>query len=320
MEQKKNAAKFAFFYLLSLAGLVFVSISVGAIIFQLINKLIEDPAYLYSGVFSNEAVKFGISAIFVSAPIFYIINRIIQKSLYKGELEKDSGVRRWLIYFILFVSSVVMIGWLIGIIMNFLNGEITIKFILKALTSLAIAAGIFSFYLYDIKREDVHQKKDKVVAIYTWSSLIIVVAVFVLGFFIMESPQESRNKKLDDQVLEDFRVIDNCINDYYSRNKTLPASLEEVKSECNYIIRNLADSETGKDYEYNKKEDKKYNLCADFRTSNKDDAYDSRSDYMSYTPGNKSDLHETGWQCLEREVYYMEDSERAIKQNPETGI
>ncbi|MBD3247961.1 hypothetical protein GF382_01565, partial [Candidatus Falkowbacteria bacterium] len=58
MEEKNNGAKFAFFYLLSLVGLVFTSISVGIIIFQFINKFIEDPADLYGGSFSNEAVKF----------------------------------------------------------------------------------------------------------------------------------------------------------------------------------------------------------------------------------------------------------------------
>jgi len=64
------------------------------------------------------------------------------------EAEKESGIRKWLTYFILLVSAVVMIGWLIGTISSFLNGELSLKFILKSLTSILISALIFSFYLY----------------------------------------------------------------------------------------------------------------------------------------------------------------------------
>jgi uncharacterized membrane-anchored protein len=80
-------------------------------------------------------------------------------NLKTGELKKDSDVRRWLTYFILFISSVVVIGSLIRILNNFLDGALTINFVLKALTVLSIAALIFGFYFYDIKRKEFETNK-----------------------------------------------------------------------------------------------------------------------------------------------------------------
>ena len=147
---EKQNAKFAFFYMLSLVALVFTSVSAGMIIFQIINKTIADDLSLAPGGFSQDALRFAISAIIIAAPIYFVMMRLINKSLLTGKLEKESGVRKWLTYFILLVSAVVMIGWFIATVGSFLNGELTTKFILKSLTSILISALIFSFYLYDI--------------------------------------------------------------------------------------------------------------------------------------------------------------------------
>ncbi len=298
-ENKGNAAKFAFFYLLSLVGLIFVSISVGTIIFEIINKFIDDPAGYYGGAFNDQAVKFAISAIFVAGPIFYVVTSFIYKSLYKGELDKDSGVRRWLTYFILFVSSVVMIGWLIGVINNFLNGEITLKFVLKALTSLMIASGIFSFYLYDIRREDIHQKKDKVIKVFFYVSLVIVSSVFIASFFMIDSPKKANEKKIDRRIINNFRQVDTCVEEYHRNNDKLPENMASIKQECNYILDDeLKDPETGDMFEYKIVGDGEYELCAEFRTSNIEEGSDH-----PYSFDRKEDLHASGWQCLKREVY-----------------
>ena len=140
--QNNNSAKFAFFYMLSLVALIFMSLSSGMIIFQIINKNIADvfmSGYRYKGNFSSDQLKFAISALLISAPIFYFSIKQIYKNLFSGALDKNSAIRKWLTYFILFISSVVMIGWLIAIVNSFLDGELTSKFILKALTAIFIA-------------------------------------------------------------------------------------------------------------------------------------------------------------------------------------
>lgn len=291
-----NSAKFAFFYLLSLVALIFMAVSVGMIIFQIINKTLVDAINQYRGRYSVEALKFAISALIISAPIFYATARQIYKNLFSGGLDKDSPVRKWLTYFILLVSSVIMLGWLIGTINSFLDGELTTKFILKALTAIGLAAAIFSFYFYDIKREEVVGRKDKIIKIYFYGSLAVVVAVFISALFFVESPRETRDRKLDQAILNNFQKIDNDINRYYNEYNKLPKSLGELKSEYNYLIdRDLEHPATGEKFEYKIVGDNKYELCTTFRTSNKDD---EKEKYMYY----EGWLHDAGYQCLNQKA------------------
>jgi hypothetical protein len=128
----KNNAKYAFYYLLSFVSLVFMALSVGMILFGIIDKTIIDA--IQRAVNANSQLKFAISSIIISAPIFYIISYLINQGLRRKELEKDSVLRRWLSYFILLASSLVVLGSFISVINVFLSGEITGRFILKAIT------------------------------------------------------------------------------------------------------------------------------------------------------------------------------------------
>jgi type II secretory pathway pseudopilin PulG len=306
MEPKGNTAKFAFFYMLSLVALIFMALSTGMIIFQIINKNIPDILNIYQGAFSSAQLKFAISALIISAPIFYICMRQIYSNLKSGELEKDSGIRKWLTYFILFVSSVVMIGWLITTVNTFLDGDLTIKFILKALTALLISAAVFSFYFYDIKRADV-QAGNKIIRIYFYSSLIIILVAFVASLFAVESPTQTRARKYDNLILNNFNNIDSAINSYYREYGKIPKGLDELKSEYSYIGDNsVKDPEKKSEFGYRVVDENAYELCAEFKISNKND--DSADD--SYYKDRW--LHEAGYQCLQQKVHDEDGSKTPV--------
>ncbi|MDP3042849.1 MAG: DUF5671 domain-containing protein [bacterium] len=298
MDTQNNSAKFAFFYLLSLVALIFMALASGMIIFQIINKKIIDVLEQFSVSYSPDQLKFAISALIISAPIYYLVMRQIFKSLFSGELAKDSGVRKWLTYFILFVASVVMLGWLIAVINNFLDGELTIKFILKAMTAIVIAAAVFTFYFYDIKREETAGKKDKVIRIYFYGSLAAVAAVFIASLFFVESPSQTRNRKYDNAILDKFNQIDNAINTYYQDYEKLPAGLEELKTEFTYITdKDLENPATKEKFEYKIINENTYELCSAFITSNKDeDVIYGNYDYKDRWS------HKAGYQCLGQKV------------------
>lgn len=295
---QNNSAKFAFFYMLSLVALIFMALSTGMIIFQIINKTIVDIALSFPGGFDSGAMKFAIAAVIITTPIYYLMMWQINKNLISGELNKDAGVRKWLTYLILFITSVVMIGWLIATILSFLDGELTTKFILKAITAIVISASIFSYYFYDIKRENV-LAKDKVTNLFFYVSLGVVLASLVASFFFVESPKETRARKQDNAVLEQFSVIDNALNAYYYDNGRLPASLEElVKSKGVYPLSedNIQDPATKEKFKYSVKEKNLYELCATFQTSNKDKTDMAAYYYFDRWP------HDAGVQCLSQKV------------------
>jgi len=307
MSDTNHSAKFAFFYMLSLVALIFMALAAGMIIFQLINKYITDPLNQFSGSFSSDQLKFAISALIISTPIYFLTMRQIFKNIFSGQLSKDLGVRRWLTYLILFVAAVVMIGWLIGVVNSFLGGELTAKFVLKALAAILIAVAIFSFYLYDIRREDIAGKKDKVLMYYLIGSLIVIVAIFITSLFIVESPTATRNRRVDDAVLNKFNNIDSALITYYNDNEKLPADLGMLRVEVLYLrADDIEDPVSGKPFDYRVLENDKYELCADFRTSNLDP--ESPDIFV-----NKRWPHDAGYQCLSQKI---EKSQELIREVP----
>lgn len=302
-QQPSNAAKYAFYYLLSLVSLIFAALSTGMIIFQIINKKIFDALSLNQGYYSAEVMKFAISAIIITTPIYFVTMWFINKNLYDGKLGKDSGVRKWLTYLVLFISSVVVIGWLIGTIQSYLGGELTTKFILKALTALLISATVFSYYFYDIRREQVVGAKDKIIKIYFFGSLAVILAVLVCGFIYSDSPQVTRNKNQDMALLNSFDTIDNSINSYYTQTKKLPANLDELVNKTGFLTgKDIIDQVTNKKIEYKVKGASKYEICGDFKTANKGQI-DQNFEWL-----NSRWPHDAGHQCFTREVVSNVDS------------
>lgn len=302
MDNKHNA-KYAFYYLLSLAALIFMAVSFGMIIFSIIDKTIPDVINGYTGGVDSQ-LKFAISALFIAAPIFYFISRLIHRGLHKGELEKESGIRRWLTYFIILVSALIILGVFVGVINNFLSGELTGRFIFKALTMLLIAGVSFSFYFYDIKREN-PDRPDKVVRIFCFASLALVLAAFTAAWFFVESPSVARARRLDQALIQNFYSLENAANSYYDRYKKLPADLAELKTDKNIYLAELAliDPETKTPISYNKVSDKEFEFCATFRTDSIAENAKQGNSYIGLESGSKE--HRAGYQCLRGNLYSL---------------
>jgi hypothetical protein len=298
----KHNAKYAFYYLLSFAALVFVALSVGMVFFEVINKSVYDA--IDSSGFSSGVLQFAISALIIATPIFYFLSSLIYKGLRKQELEKDSGIRRWLTYFIILISSLIILGVLIATITNFLSGELTTRFILKSLVVVIIAATTFSFYFYDIKREDL-VKNDKIVKIFFFASLALVITAFILAWFYVDSPKVMRARRLDQIVINNISNIESAVNSYYEKNKALPDSINQLLNNPDFYLNDkmLKDPESGADIIYNKKGVKEFELCATFRTSNKE-----QNDLGgAYYSGPSLQIHPAGYQCLKGNLYVVID-------------
>ena len=298
---QKNNAKFAFWYLLSLVALIFMALGSGQVIFQIINKTIADFTTGYAYSYDSGVLKFAISALIICIPLYFLLARQIERSLESGDLDKDSAVRRWLTYVILFASSVVMIVWLIFTINSFLGGELTSKFLLKTVTALVIAGMVFAYYLYDIRRDSI-KKKDGVILGFLIASLVITIGSLIGAFFIVESPVEARNRRHDLEVLNHFSQIDSTLSSFYAQDNKLPDNLDALKGQTPYLpLTSLKDPETGKAYEYKKINDSTYQLCADFKSDNTDPKNSQTYEYSDRWP------HASGYQCLTQKAVAYND-------------
>ncbi|MBL7058168.1 hypothetical protein ISS03_02405 [Patescibacteria group bacterium] len=280
-KDSSNIAKYTFLYFISLLSLVFSVMAVGNIVFQLINKHVIDIINVYGSMYSPDALKFALSSLIISAPVYYASVISIHKSLFSGKLDKDAAVRRWLTYFIIFVCGVVVIGWLIAIVYSILDGDLTWKFSLKTLTVIVIAATVGSYYFRDIKKEKVEKVKDNVAKIYLYATLVALLVVFVSGILFVESPRQTRLRKLDNLTIEKFERIGNSLNEYYNNNNRLPVKLEDLAVGVIYLgdldIRSV---DAGKIFEYRAFEGEEYKICAKFNLSNREELGSNR-DFIS---------------------------------------
>lgn len=293
---KNNDAKFAFLYLFSLVALLFMSLGTGQVFFQAINKFVPDFAAPYANGYDPNLLKFAISSLIIAIPLYFLTMRFLERALIKGALDKDSAIRRWLTYFILFVSAIVMVIWLIITIGNFLDGELTTKFILKAITAVVISAIIFSYYLYDIRREAV-KAKNKIILTYLIGALVITIGSLIFSFFFVESPVEARARRHDTIVLDHFTQIDSALNTYFTKKNNLPDSLAALAEEVTYInVTLLKDPQSGADYEYKKIDTETYQLCANFQTDNRNAQNQAMYVYSDRWP------HQAGYQCLKQKT------------------
>jgi len=290
-----NNAKFAFFYALAAISLAFMAIAVGLVAFFVIDKEIAD-VLVRNNYYSTSQLRFAISALIISAPIFYLVSNQIYGSLRRGTLILESAIRKWLTYVILLAASVVALGWLISIINSFLDGELTNRFIAKAITAIIISLAVFTFYLLDVRREKLTKGSSLTLKIYSVISIVIVVAVFVTAIFFVESPALVRAKKVDQRIVGNFYSLNGLINSYYFENNVLPKDFAELRGHDTELYTPehiFIDPETEEDFGYEVLGEKEYQVCADFRTSNMEN-----DDFREYS----NMRHEAGWQCLKHEV------------------
>ena len=147
-----GSAKEAFLFLMLFSALYTMVFALGSVLFDLINISLPEPGEISSRWIGS--LRYGIASVVVSFPIFILMSRVITRESSRNPDQRISPVRRWLTYLTLFVTAGVIIGDLISLVYNFLGGELTARFLLKALTVGVIAGTIFGYYLWDLRQDE----------------------------------------------------------------------------------------------------------------------------------------------------------------------
>jgi len=152
-EGSGESARDAFLYLLAFSTLATWTIALASMLFTLIDRWFPDPVVAqryYEG--SRYAVSSEMACIIVAFPVYLLVMRFILREVEKNPEKIESAVRKWLTYIALLITAGIVIGDLITFLAYFLRGELTARFVLKALTVIAIAGSIFWYYLGFLKR------------------------------------------------------------------------------------------------------------------------------------------------------------------------
>lgn len=266
-----EASRDAFLYLLSFATLATWASALGSMLFQFIENWFPDPVVSFYARNLRSAVTWQMASTAVAFPIFLLVTRAILTEARNQPERLQSGVRKWLTYIALLLTAGGLIGDLICVLDYFLTGELTVRFVLKALTVLLICAAIFFYYLDSLRWD---KENDLAPALrlsmrFGVGSAAILIAAFCVGLGLAGTPSVQRHLEADKRRVQDLRAIAISIHSRFMRSdsaiadKALPSSLGELVGH-GINSSQTKDPETGKLYEFRPGTTATYQLCTVF--------------------------------------------------------
>jgi hypothetical protein len=122
--------------------------------------------------------------------------------------------------------------------------------------------------------------------IFVASVVTIVVAVVVGGLILIGSPAQERIRRIDAQRVADLRAVASAVDLYWTRHRSLPASLEDLSREPGGSVK-LLDPDTKRPYEYRMLSDNTYELCAHFARDWTDQPDALYKNFWTHGPGRQ---------------------------------
>jgi hypothetical protein len=249
--------------------------------------------YYYSPYDSGISYWMAAFIIFGAAAVGLL--RYIHHTIARDPSRAEIWVRRWALYLTLFIAGLIMLGDLVALLSTFLSGQdLTTSFLLKVAVVLLVAAGVFMHFLADAWGYWAAQpKRANSVAI---AVAVVGIATLAAGFFIIGTPWQARQYRLDDQRISDLQTLQSEILSFYQQKQALPASLSQLMDPTlSYTV--PVDPATGQQYEYAQTGDLAFELCATFTTDGEDGSgyasqpmipagYDSQIDNWSHGMGH----------------------------------
>src|SRR5262249_5019325 len=112
-----------------------------------------------SGYGNEMQIRSGVSGLVVGAPLFLWLALHVRKQRRNNPAMQRSRVRKWLTYATLVIAACTLIGDAIGLVYNFLSGDLTTRLLLKLLVVAFIAGAIFLYFIRDAERGDEHDQQ-----------------------------------------------------------------------------------------------------------------------------------------------------------------
>lgn len=293
----KTTPKDVFLHLFNIITFYLSVIGFITLYVQYINVLFPDELnYYYSSVANS--VRVSTSILFIAVPAYLLSSWLLAKDLAMTPEKRDLKLRRWLIYFTLFISAITIIIDLIIFVYNFLDGELSIRFFLKVLVVFVVAGAVFGYYIWELRRDKLKSNTPKILTAIVG---VIVLLSIILGFIIVGTPTDQRERRFDDQRVSDLQILQSQIIDYWVRKNVLPISLDLLRNDIiGFMV--PTDPKTKGVYEYRVIDSLSFELCAVFSRSSEDfDLVRQKYDYP-YGKFQENWSHESGRYCWTRNI------------------
>jgi hypothetical protein len=307
---KKTGPRDVFSHLLAIIFLYVIIFNFGALLFHYIDFAFPD--FARGDYFNRQSLRFPIAILVVVFPLYVWLTAFLQGELVKIPEKRDLKVRKWLLYFTLFLTTIVIVADLVSLIFRFLNGDFTIRFLLKVLVVLFLAGTVFLYYGWNL-RKSVPASDNSRMKLFVRGAIVLGGVAILSGFFLVGSPQMERLRQIDEQRVIGLSTIQNEVVEYWRVKEVLPSTLDDLRDDIRGFIP-PTDPETGEAYEYRTIDALSFELCAVFRTSTTlESGYATRERAIPiYSGFDENFLHEAARTCFSRTI----DPDRIIPLKP----
>lgn len=286
--------------------LMWVSLfATGSILFNVINYYFPDP--LATNYYSTDLASFGaaityaIAALVISLPLYILSIRYWLKKFTGAIAHTEARLSRFLTYVILLAVALTIVGDLISLLYNFLQGEFGMRFVLKSLTVLLLAVITAFFYYHERKivqfKKEIPHNFFRTIGIV---AVVVAVVSVVLGFVVGGSPMTQRSRRVDAIRTQDMEQIASSISSFVWDTGRLPASLNELARNQRYSYVRIVDPATKTPYEYYPSTTTpkilSFELCTTFTLEA------SSTSYTTNTPNTTWSVHPAGRHCVTQEA------------------
>jgi hypothetical protein len=256
---ENNTAKHTVLQLGALITLYVSLTSLVVLLFSIINLQFPDAIDSYWQIESStSSVRYAIAMLVVFFPTYLTLTRVVNKTRRSETNPTYLGLTKWLLYLSLLVGGAVLLGDAVVVILNFLEGELTMRFALKATTLFLVVGIAFYYYLQDARGYWLTREKES--KLFGAAMALVVVASVVVGFFNTETPKSVREMRLDETQITNLQNIQWQIEESMRMSSsTLPASLEEAYN--GFPVPEAPEDRDAYTYEVT---DKGFKLCATF--------------------------------------------------------
>src|SRR3989338_3506067 len=260
VQKIKTTPRDVFTQLLAVATMYASAVSLIALLFQYVNRLLPDSlAWGDYGI--SQAIRVSLSVLVIVFPVFLWVTRFFERDMRAVPEKRYLAIRRWLLHFTLFVAAITIIVDLVTLVYNFLGGELTARFLFKMLAVLFVAVLVFAYYLMDLKREGADMPLR--MRTFARAAIIAVCGILVGGFFIVGSHKQERLRRFDEERVNSLNVLQGEVISYWQQKNDLPENLEALKNDITGFIP-PQDPETFMAYEYRRVGNLSFELCATF--------------------------------------------------------
>ncbi|MDZ7627657.1 MAG: DUF5671 domain-containing protein [Parvularculaceae bacterium] len=270
-----GSAREAFLLIVYFSLLGMIATQVGGLAFAWIDRFFADDLVRdqYSYGWATTGLRWSIASLLVGYPIFLFLGWRLAAKKRRDPDRRRSRVRAWLTYVTLIFAAGALIGDLVAVVYQFLDGGLSTRFAAKAGVVGLISAAILWNYSRDAERMSGHA--DLLGQALAVLSTIVVAVLVAWAFSVVRSPGAARERISDETRVSNLvtmtRLAD-CHYTYYDRLDSSFAAMQTALADLGGRLPVAAgctepypyDPSTGAEYRYRVIDENSYEVCAIF--------------------------------------------------------